>query len=130
MITVKQYIECIDVDSNQMYVVRVYDSNLNFKKQFDLEKNNSPKERAYYTYHETVWLKDEISIFTYYTGRGEDGAKPVMVLKELTVRSSIGATYLNNLNAYLTRDILFQDMDFKFSDTENSLAIFNYSILN
>jgi hypothetical protein len=58
MITVNQYIECIDIDENQMYVIRIYDSNLNFLNQYELEKNNAPLERAYYTYHEVVWLKD------------------------------------------------------------------------
>ena len=41
-----------DLDLNQMYVVRVYDSNLNFLKQFELEKNNAPLEKAYDLYHE------------------------------------------------------------------------------
>ena len=123
MITAKQYIECIDVNPNQIYVIRIYDSNLNFLKEYQLEKNEAPSDRAYYTYHETVWLKDEVSIFTYYTNTGESGAKPIMVLKKLTVRSNVAT--LSNLNTYLTRDVLFPDIQRKFSDTENSLAIFN-----
>ena len=123
MITEKQYIECLDINQDQMYVIRIYDSNLNFLKEYQLEKNNSPLNRAYYTYHETVWLKDEISIFAYYTDIGENGAKPIMVLKKLSVKP--GQATLSNLNTYLTRDVLFPDIQYKFSDTENSLAIFN-----
>ena len=109
MITNKQYIECIDVDSNQAYVIRIYDSNLNFLNQYQLEKNTSPLNRAYYTYHETVWLKEEISVFIYYTDIGENNAKPIMVLKTLSVRSNVAI--LSNLNSYLTRDILFENMN-------------------
>ena len=123
MITNKQYIECIDVDSNQAYVIRIYDSNLNFLNQYQLEKNTSPLNRAYYTYHETVWLKEEISVFIYYTDIGENNAKPIMVLKTLSVRSNVAI--LSNLNSYLTRDILFENMSYKFSDKDNSLAIIN-----
>ena len=123
MITVNQYIECIDIDENQMYVIRIYDSDLKFLKQYELEKNNAPLERAYYTYHEVVWLKKEISIFVYYNNTKENNAKPILVLKQLTVNS--GTATLNNLNNYLIRDTVFKDMVYKFSDTENSLAIFN-----
>ena len=123
MITIKQYIECLDIDESQMYIIRIYDSNLNYLKQYSLEKNNAPLNRAYYTYHETVWLKDEISIFVYYTDIGEKGAKPIMVLKQLSVKSSL--VTLSNLNTYLSRDVLFPSLSYQFSDTENSLAIFN-----
>ena len=123
MITKKQYVECLDIDENQMYVIRVYDSNLNFLKQFDLEKNNAPAEEAGLLYHETVWLKEEISIFIYYTDTSENDAKPIMVLKRLTVSSKTVA--LNNLNSYLKRDVVYGNVDYSFSDKENSLAIFN-----
>ena len=123
MITKKQYVECLDMDENQMYVIRIYDSNLNFLKQYELEKNNAPSDRAFYTYHETVWLKDEISIFMYYTDTSENNAKPIMVLKKLTVTNS--NIKLENLNNYLVKDTVFGTMQYKFSDVENSLAIFN-----
>ena len=123
MITKKQYVECLDLDLNQMYVVRVYDSNLNFLKQFELEKNNAPSEKAYDLYHEVVWLKGEISIFIYFVDTAENKAKPIMVLKELAVTTR--ATTLNNLNSYLKRDVVYGALDYSFSDTDNSLAIFN-----
>ena len=59
-----------------MYVVRVYDSNLNFLKQFELEKYNAPAEKAFKIYHETEWLKDEISAFIYFTDTSDNNAKP------------------------------------------------------
>ena len=71
MITVNQYVECLDMNENQMYVIRIYDSNLNYLKEYQLEKNNAPYDRAIKTYHETVWLKDEISIFIYFTSTSE-----------------------------------------------------------
>ena len=123
MITKNQYIECLDIDENQMYVIRIYNIDLKFLKQYELEKNNSPLERAIASYHETVWLKDEISIFVYYNDTKENGAKPIIVLKKLTVKSS--QVTLSNLNNYLIRDTFFKNMQYQFSDTENSLAIFN-----
>ena len=121
MITVNQYIECLDLDENRMYVIRIYDSDLKFLKQYELEKNYAPEERD--VYHETVWLKDEISIFAYFNDTSENNAKPILVLKKLTVKN--GQATLNNLNTYLKRDIFFKNMDYQFSDTENSLEIFN-----
>ena len=124
MITKKQYIECLDMDENQMYVIRIYDADLNFLKKYDLEKNNAPSDRAVYSYHETVWLKDEISIFIYYTDTSENNAKPILVLKNLSVSTSKVAT-LKDLNSYLKKDTVFGNVQYTFSDIENSLAIFN-----
>jgi hypothetical protein len=123
MITQKQYIECLDINENQMFVIRIYNTDLKFLKEYELEKNTIPLERAIYSYRETVWLKDEISIFVYYNDAMVNNAKPIMVLKRLTVRSS--TVTLSNLNSYLTRDIVFKNMQLQFSETENSLAIFN-----
>ena len=123
MITVNQYVECLDMNENQMYVIRIYDSNLNYLKEYQLEKNNAPYDRAIKTYHETVWLKDEISIFIYFTSTSEKKAKPILVLKKLIV--SNGQVYLDKLNSYLIKDIVFENIPYTFSDTENSLAIFN-----
>ena len=122
MITVNQYIECLDIDENQMYVVRVYDNNLNFLKKFELEKNNAPSDKAGTLYHQAVWLKEEVSIFIYYTDTSENNAKPVMILRQLSVSTTIT---LNQLNTYLTRDIVSKILPYTFSDKENSLAIFN-----
>ena len=122
MITKNQYIECIDINENQMYVVRIYNSDLKFLKQYELEKNYASLEQTYSLYHECVWLKDEISIFVYYNETSEN-SKPIMVLKKLSVKSS--QVTLSNLNSYLIRDIVFKSMDYKFSPTETSLAIFN-----
>ena len=123
MITVKQYIECIDLDENKVYVIRLYDSNLNFLSKYELERNIAPMERAIYSYHEAVLLKDEISIFVYYSDITENGAKPILVLTKLTVKSNKAT--LSSINDYLKRDILFNSIDHQFSDTETSLAIFN-----
>ena len=124
MITTNQYIECLDMDENQMYVIRVYDSNLNFLKQFDLEKNNAPPEKAIYSFHEIVFLKGEISISAYFTDTSDNNAKPILVLKKLSVNTK-GIASLSNLNSYLTRDVVFKNLNYKISDTENSLAIYN-----
>ncbi|MBO6243886.1 MAG: hypothetical protein J6O41_04905, partial [Clostridia bacterium] len=63
IITRNQYIECIDLNENQIYVIRLYDSGLNFLEEYELGKNKASRERAYYTYHEALWLKEDISIF-------------------------------------------------------------------
>ena len=123
MITTKQYIECIDLLENQMYTVRIYDSNLNYMNQLELEKNNAPLEKAKYSYHETVLLKGEISIFVYYVDVTENDAKPILVLKELSIKNNKAT--LSNVKPKLIRDTLYIKMAYKFSDTENSLAIFN-----
>ena len=123
MITAKQYIECLDMDENQIYVIRVYDSELKFLKQYDLEKNNAPLEKAIYSFHEIVWLKEEISICTYYIDTSDNNAKPILVLKNLSIKNNI--VNLNNLNDFLKRDVVFKNLQYKLSDTENSLAIYN-----
>ena len=125
MITTKQYIECLDMDEDQMYTIRIYDNDLNFLQKIELEKNNAPRNRAIYTYHDTVWLKDEISIFVYYTDTSENNAKPILVLKKLTVNALRKTINLSNLNTFLTRDVVYGKMNYKFSDIENSLGIFN-----
>ena len=122
MITKNQYVECLDINEEQMYVIRIYNSDLKFLKQYELEKNYATLDKTYNLYHECVWLKDEISIFTYYNSTNEN-AKPILVLKKLTVKSS--QVTLSNLNIYLIRDIVFKTMNYKFSPTENGLAIFN-----
>jgi hypothetical protein len=123
MITKNQYVECLDIDENQMYVVRLYDSNLNFLKQFELENNNAPLERVKDIYHETVWLKNEISVFIYFTDISDNNARPLLVLKKLVVNN--GEYNLENVTSYLTKDIVMKNIPYKMSDTENSLAIFN-----
>ena len=122
MITKNQYVECLDINEEQMYVIRIYNSDLKFLKQYELEKNYATLDKTYNLYHECVWLKGEISIFTYYNSTNEN-AKPILVLKKLTVKSS--QVTLSNLNIYLIRDIVFKTMNYKFSPTENGLAIFN-----
>ena len=47
IITPYQYIECLDIDENKNYVVRIYDSDLNFLKQYELDTINIPTERMY-----------------------------------------------------------------------------------
>ena len=122
-ITTKQYIECLDMDEDQTYTIRVYDSDLNFLKKFTLEKNNAPADRALHTFHDTVCLKEEITIFIYYVDTTENDAKPIMVLKKLTIVRKVPT--LSNLNSYLTRDTVFSNLNYRFSDTENALGIFN-----
>ena len=123
MITKKQYVECLDMDENQIYVIRLYDSNLNFLKQFELEKNNVPSDRVKDIYHEIVWLKDEVSIFIYFTDTSDNNARPILVLKKIVVTN--GEYNLESVTSYLTRDIVMKNIPYKMSDTENSLAIFN-----
>ena len=122
LITKNQYIECLDLNENQMYIIRIYNSDLIFLKQYELEKNYASLSMSYNLYHECVWLKDEISIFVYYNNTNEN-SKPIMVLKKLSIKSN--QVSLTNLNSYLTRDIVFNSMNYKFSPTETSLAIFN-----
>ena len=123
MNTTYQYIECLDMDEDQNYVVRVYDPDLNFLKEFPIEKNNASAEKAIHTYHEIVWLKGEISILIYYTDTSDKDAKPFLALKKLTVSNKVPS--LNQINSYLKKDKVYGNLNYKFSDTENSLAIFN-----
>ena len=88
MITANQYVECLDMDENQMYVIRIYNSDLNYLKQYQLEKNKAPCDRAYYTYHEAVWLRGELAIFVYYNDISDNNARPVFMIKELVTRDS------------------------------------------
>ena len=107
------------MDENQMYIIRLYNRDLNYLKQVELEKNNAPVERAYKTYHEAIWLKDEIGIFIYFNDISENNAKPILVLKNIKNEEIV------NLNEYIIKDTVFKNIPYTFSDVENSLAIFN-----
>ena len=119
LITQNQFIECLDTDENQIYYIRVYDIDLNFIKKLELEKNKSPPERAYYSYHQASLLKREISIFIYYTDISNNHAKPVILLKALDSNND-----LVNVND-IEKGVMFKDMNYYFSDTENSFSIIN-----
>ena len=123
LITANQYIECLDIDENQMYIIRIYDNNLNYLNKYQLEQNNAPLERAIKTYHEAIWLKDDIGVFVYFTSTSEKSAKPILILRKLY--ESDGQVYLNKLNSYLIKNTIFENIPYDFSDEENSLAAIN-----
>lgn len=122
LITNNQYIECLDMDEEQTFYIRLYDINLNFINKFKLEKNNSPPERAFYTYHEAVLIKNEISIFVYFTDISNNKAKPIVTIRKL---ESNNLLYLTD---QITQFTLFTNESFisyYFSDTENSFTNLN-----
>ena len=123
MITKKQFVECLDMDENQMYVVRVYDSNLNFLKQFELEKNKSPLNKAFYTYHEIMWIKEELSVIVYYKDTSDNNAKPLLNLKKLVVNEN--STELIDASPHIGKEKLYNSLPYILSDSENSLALIN-----
>ena len=123
IITESQYVECIDLNEDQIYVIRLYDSNLNFLKEYELEKNKAPKERAYYTYHEALWLKEDVSIFVYYNDVSDHNAKPIVLMKK--IQNKNGKVELINASDYLKKTILFNTLPYIVSDSENSLARIN-----
>ena len=88
IITPYQYIECLDIDENKNYVVRIYDSDLNFLKQYELDTINIPTERIYDLYHEAIWLKENITIFVYYNDTLDNSAKPIIAIKKLEFESN------------------------------------------
>ena len=123
IITESQYIECIDINKEQMYVIRLYDKDLNFLEEYKLEKNKAPIERAYYTYHEALWLKEDVSIFAYYTDISDRNAKPILLIKKLEKKN--GTMKLINASTYLDKIILCNTLPYIVSDSENSLAKIN-----
>ena len=83
----------------------IYYSNDSKWNTYQLEKNNAPADRAFYTYHEIVWLKDEVSIIIYYNDIPENDARPILVLKTLQVivnsrTKTVTAVSLNQLNSH------------------------------
>ena len=123
LITVNQFIECLDMDENQMYVIRIYDSNLNYLRQDELEKNKAPMDRAFYTYHEAKLLKEETGIFVYFNDISDYNAKPIFILKKLTF--SNGIRNLENMSPSFSSNTLYNTLPYYISDSENSLAIIN-----
>ena len=119
LITSKQYIECLDMDLEQIFSIRLYDINLNFIKKFELEKNISPPKRAFSTYHEAIYLTNELSIFIYYNDISNHKAKPIAVLKKLENTNFLDIS--NEINKF----ILFNQFNYYFSDTENSFTFLN-----
>ena len=119
LITKKQVVECLDTDERQFYFIRVYDVDLNFITKLELEQNISPPERAFYSYHEASLLKNEISIFLYFTDISNNHAKPVVLLKNLDSNNN-----LINVNS-IAKSNVFQKMDYYFSDTDHSFSIIN-----
>ena len=123
IITESQYVECIDLNEDQIYVIRLYDSNLNFLKEYELEKNKAPIDRSYYTYHEALWLKEDVSIFVYYNDVSDHNAKPIVLMKK--IQNKNGKVELINASDYLKKTILFNTLPYIVSDSENSLARIN-----
>ena len=68
-------------------------------KEYELEKNKAPKERAYYTYHEALWLKEDVSIFVYYNDVSDHNAKPIVLMKK--IQNKNGKVELINASDYL-----------------------------
>ena len=120
LITDTQYIECLDMDEEQTYYVRLYDKDLNFKKKFKLDNNNSPPKRAYSIYHEASYLKNSMSIFIYFTNISNGNSKPKVILKKLD-----NTLNLVDISLEMKSGILFEDMPYIFSDTEHSFTIIN-----
>ena len=120
LITENQFIECLDLDEEQNYFVRIYDSNLNFINKFEFEKNKAPPERAFSLYHYAAFLKNEVSMFLYFTDISNNKARPIVQFKNLENNNLVG---LNSI----TRHVLFADLDNSYiiSDTENSFTILN-----
>ena len=122
-ITANQYVECLEMDKNQMYVIRIYDTNLNYLKQYQLEKNKAPADRAFKIYHEAIWLKEEIGVFVYFNDISDNNAKPIFILKKLTVTN--GVVNLENVSSFLPADKLYNTLPYIISDSENSLTMIN-----
>ena len=119
IITVSQAIECLDMDEEQVFYIRLYDKDLNFKNKYKLEKNNSPPERAFSTYHQAAWIKADISIFIFFNDISNNKARPIIYFRKYQNNN------IQNLNTYLNREILYKDNSYIFSDTEHSLTSIN-----
>ena len=123
IITSSQYIECIDINEDQIYVLRLYDNDLNFIKEYPLEKNKAPIERAFYTYHEGLWIRDDLSVFVYYNDISEHNSKPIVLFKKLEKNN--GIIELIDASTYLSNVILYKALPYIVSESENSLAKIN-----
>ena len=114
-----EIIECIDMDEDQVYYVRIYDINLNFIEEYKLDENKSPRERAFYTYNDVYYTEESRSIFILYTDTGENGAKPFLYWKEYS------GTKFNNIVSSNKKYELFKGFDYYFSDVDNALTSIN-----
>ena len=107
------------MDEDQVYYVRTYDINLNFIKEYKLDENKSPRERAFYTYNDVYYTEESRSIFILYTDTGENGAKPFLYWKKYS------GTKFNNIVSSNKKYELFKGFDYYFSDVDNALTSIN-----
>jgi len=119
IITVSQAIECLDMDEDQVFYIRLYDKDLNFINKYLLEKNNSPPERAFSTYHQAAWIKSDISAFILFNDISNNKARPIIYFRRYQYNR------IENLNSALNKETLFKDYNYIFSDTEHSLTSIN-----
>ena len=103
-----------------MYVLRLYDDDLNFIKEYPLEKNKAPIERAFYTYHEGLLIRDDLTAFVYYNDISAHNSKPKVLFKKLEKKN--GQIELIDASTYLSNVILYKTLPYIVSESENSLA--------
>ena len=111
-----EYIECIDMDINQVYYVRIYNSELYFINEYKLDKNLAPIERAYYSYNDIYYISLGRSVFFTFNDIPEKGTKLIYYWK------SFNGKDLNNIVTSQERYELFKDFDYYFSDVDNGIA--------
>ena len=107
------FIECLIMDEEQIYSVRMYDKDLNFYKEYKFEKNNSPKDQAYYSFHDLIILNNKQSFFVIYT---DNASKPFLYSRDLSGNN------LTNIRTLSSKYSLFNSYDYNFANSENSMT--------
>ena len=116
------YIECLDMDENQNYLVNIYIytiSNIRFNTKINLEKNKAPINRAFYSYNEIVLLDEDEHMFIYYNDIPENGARPFVVIKKYSYSNKL---IINSVSKLANKVELFTKFDYYFSDSDNSIT--------
>ena len=119
----QEFIECLDIDEELNYIVRIYKSNdLTFFKEFILEKSILSKEELYDSFNEVVNINGGNCFFIYYNHMTNSGIKPVIYIK------NFNGNTLSNYTKILHRKEFYSspNYDYHLSNKENALTKIEY----
>ena len=110
------FIECIDIDEDLNYYIRIFNANLDLKYSNKIDQYKSTREQALYSYHEIIYLNNGESLFLYYNDIPSNGARPIIMIKKFIPDN------LYDIPQVLNKTELFTKFNYIFSDTENAMV--------
>ena len=113
------FIECLTMDENKVYTLRIYHSNFTFFKEYKFNENKASSDRAFYSFHEIINLNNAEQFFVMYIDITENGAKPIIIPKTFDGNDLVDISGLDE------KYTLFSHYSYILSDTDNSMTVIN-----